>query len=120
MLFARISGQHGLRDIETAMNSRRNSWYHLGIAPGECRRVSRSTLSYANNHRSAGLFKALFETMLEKAQGGNGRHGFRFKNPLYSMDSTTIDLCLSLCPWADFRKNKGGIKLTVKLVGHNI
>jgi putative transposase len=115
MLFAQISGQHGLRGIETAMNSQRNSFYHLGIAPGECRGVSRSTLSYANKHRSADLFKALFETMLEKAQSGNGRHGFRFKNPLYSMDSTTIDLCLSLCPWADFRKNKGGIKLTVKL-----
>jgi putative transposase len=43
------------------------------------------------------------------------KHGFRFQNPLFSIDSTTIDLCLKLFPWADFRKGKGGIKLTVKL-----
>jgi putative transposase len=53
--------------------------------------------------------------MLEKARQNGARHGFRFKNPLYSVDATTIDLCLKLFPWADFRKNKGGIKLTVKL-----
>ena len=115
MLFGQISDQHGLRGIETAMNTQRNSWYHLGITLDECRGVSRSTLSYANNHRSADLYKALFETLLEKAQKSDGRHGFRFKNPLYSMDATTIDLCLTLCPWADFRKTRGGIKLTVKL-----
>ena len=115
MLFAQISGQHGLRGIEIGMNSQRSSWYHLGIAPDECRGVSRSTLSYANKHRSADLYKALFEAMLEKAQRSNERHGLRFKNPLYSIDATTIDLCLTLFPWADFRKNKGGIKLTVKL-----
>jgi hypothetical protein len=57
----------------------------------------------------------LFEATLEKAQQSVARHGFRFKNPLYSVDATTIDLCLKLFPWADFRKRKGGINLTVKL-----
>jgi putative transposase len=51
---------------------------------------------------------------LEKAQQKGASHGFRFKNPLYSVDATTIDLCLKLFPWADFREHKGGIKLTVK------
>src|SRR5215469_12407778 len=114
MLFAQISGQHGLRSIEHGMNSQRNSWYHLGVTNTE-REMKRSTLSYANTHRDSNLFKSVFENLLEKAQQLKVKHGFRFKNPLYSIDSTTIDLCLKLFPWADFRKGKGGIKLTVKL-----
>ncbi|MDR2410139.1 MAG: IS4 family transposase [Bacteroidales bacterium] len=113
MLFGQLSGQHGLQSIETGMNSQRNRFYHLGI--DETMKVKRSTLSYANSNRSADLYKSLFETTLEKAQQHSTSHGFRFKNPLYSVDATTIDLCLKLFPWADFRKHKGGIKLTVKL-----
>jgi hypothetical protein len=113
MLFEQLSGQHGLRSIEAGMNSQRSSFYHLGIAGNT--EVKRSTLSYANSNRSADLYKSLFETTLEKARQNGASHGFRFKNPLYSVDATTIDLCLKLFPWADFRKNNGGIKLTVKL-----
>jgi len=114
MLFSQLTGQHGLRSIEQGMNNQRNSWYHLGIMNTE-REVKRSTLSYANVHRSAELFKAVFLSLLIQAQAQLGSHGLRFKNPLYSIDSTTIDLCLQLFPWADFREGKGGIKLTVKL-----
>ncbi len=114
MLFGQLTGQHGLRSMEQGMNSQRNGWYHMGIANAE-REVKRSTLSYANAHRSADLFKALFASLLIQAQTLKASHGFRFKNPLYSIDSTTIDLCLKLFPWADFRKGKSGIKLTVKL-----
>jgi len=114
MLFSQLTGQHGLRSMEQGMNSQRNCWYHLGITNTE-REVKRSTLSYANAHRSADLFKAVFRSLLIQAQAILGNHGFRFKNPPYGVDSTTIDLCLHLFPWADFRKNKGGIKLTVKL-----
>jgi hypothetical protein len=113
LLFSQLSGQHGLRSIEQAMNSQRNGWYHLGITTE--REVKRSTLSYANTHRSSDLFNGVFVSLLIQAQLLLGNHGFRFKNPLYSIDSTTIDLCLKLFPWADFRKGKGGIKLTVKL-----
>jgi len=60
------------------------------------------------------LFKAVFENLIEKTQPLKEKHGFRFKNPLYSIDSTTIDLCMKLFPWADFRKKKSGIKLTLK------
>lgn len=114
MLFAQISGQHGLRSLEQSMNNQRNGWYHMGINNMD-REIKRSTLSYANMHRDSDLFKSIFENLLRQAQMLSGDHGFRFKNPLYSVDATTIDLCLKLFPWADFRENKGGIKLTVKL-----
>src|SRR5215469_16346107 len=114
MLFAQISGQHGLRSIEQSMNNQKNGWYHMGITNVN-REVKRSTLSYANTHRDSNLFKALFFNLLAEAQSKKATHGFRFKNPLYSIDSTTIDLCLKLFPWAEFRNKKGGVKLTVKL-----
>jgi len=114
MLFSQLTGQHGLRSMEQGMNNQRNGWYHMGITNTE-REIKRSTLSYANAHRSADLFNALFLNLLTQARAQKGSHGFRFKNPLYSIDSTTIDLCLKLFPWADFRKGKAGIKLTVKL-----
>jgi putative transposase len=114
MLFSQISGQHGLRSIEQSMNNQQEVWYHMGITNTE-RKIKRSTLSYANAHRNSNLFKAVFENLLEQVQSIKSTHGFRFKNPLYSVDATIIDLCLKLFPWADFRNNKGGIKLTVKL-----
>ena len=114
MLFGQISGQHGLRSIEKGINSQRSSWYHLGLKNEE-KEVKRSTLSYANKNRNSGLYQSLFEQTLIQAQKLKSPHGFRFKNPLYSIDATTIDLCLKLFPWAEFRKEKGGIKLNVKL-----
>jgi len=114
MLFSQISGQHGLRSIEQSMNNQKNSWYHLGITNTE-KRINRSTMSYANAHRNSDLFKALFEKLVEEAQLVKSSHGFKFKNSLYSFDSTIISLCMKLFPWAEQRKSKGGIKLTVKL-----
>ena len=114
MLFSQISGQSGLRSIEQCMNNQRSGWYHMGITNTE-KEIKRSTLSYANANRDSNLYKAFFEYILGIARSTNCKHGFRFKNPLYSIDSTTIDLCLKLFPWAEFRKEKGGIKLTVKL-----
>jgi hypothetical protein len=99
VLFRQITGRHGLRSIETGMNSRRNSFYHLGI--NEDTEVKRSTLSYANSRRSSDLYKSLFETVLEKARRNKASHGFRFKNPLYSVDAATIDLCLKLFSWKE-------------------
>jgi len=110
MLFGQLSGQDSLRSIEAGLASQAHSLYHLGV-----RSVHRSTLSYANEHRSHELFKKLFEWMLSKCQPLAPKHKFRFKNPLYSIDATTIDLCLSLFDWATFRKTKGAVKLHVKL-----
>ena len=105
MLFGQITGQHGLCSIEKGMNSQKNSWYHIGITNIE-REVKRSTLLYANANRDADLFKALFENLVIEAQSVSDKHGFRFKNPLYSIDSTIVDQCLKLFPWAGFRKGK--------------
>jgi len=110
MLFAQLSGQHGLRSIEDGINQQVSSFYHLGIS----RNVKRSTIAYANENRDAALYESLFYELLDHVPTGQ-RHGFRFKNPLYSIDATTIDLCLNLFPWADFRETKSGIKLSVKL-----
>ena len=77
--------------------------------------IHRSTLSYANKHRSQELFKKIFEWMLSQCQPLSPKHKFRFKNPLYSLDATVIELCLSLFNWAKFRTTKGEIKLHVKL-----
>jgi hypothetical protein len=114
MLFGQITNQHGLRSLVRGMNSQRNIWYHLGII-NIVWEMKRSTIAYANATRDSNLYKAVFEKLLSEAQSINASHDFRFKNPLYSIDSTTIDLCLKLFPWADFRKGKSGIKLTVKL-----
>jgi hypothetical protein len=88
---------------------------HLGITKAPCR----STLSYANEHRPAALFEDLFWTasarFREQQALGGKKHKFRFKNRLLSLDSTTISLCLSLFPWARFRRAKGGVKAHVLL-----
>lgn len=110
MLFAQLSGQSGLRSIEDGLNQQQQSLYHLGIT----RNIKRSTLAYANENRDAALFEGLFYTILGQVPSGQ-KHGFRFKNPLYSIDATTIDLCLKLFPWADFRETKAGIKVSIKL-----
>jgi len=110
MLFGQLSGQDSLRGIEAGLASQAKTLYHMGVKP-----VHRSTLSYANEHRSHELFKKTFEWMLSKCQPLAPKHKFRFKNPLYSIDNTIIDLCLSLFDWAKFRKTKGAVKLHVKL-----
>jgi len=110
MLFGQLSSQSGLRGIESGLAMNERSLYHLGISP-----VRRSTLAYANNKRSHEIYRDLFYSLLGRFHNNRKKHKFKFKNPLYSIDASTIDLCLNLFPWADFRKTKGGIKLHVKL-----
>jgi len=106
LLFAQAKGHTSLRDIEVSLRSHHDKWYHLGLTG-----VARSTLADANNTRDADIFKDVFYTFLEKCRELSPRHGFKFKNPLYSFDSTLIDVCLSLYPWATYRKKKGAFKL---------
>ena len=110
MLFGQLSGQDSLRGIEAGLASQAKSLYHAGVRP-----IHRSTLAYANEHRSCELFKKIFEWMLSKCHPLAPKHKFRFKNPLYTIDATIIDLCLSLYNWAKFRTTKGAVKLHVKL-----
>ncbi len=110
MLFGQLAGVDSLRGIEAGLATQSKYLYHLGVKP-----VHRSTLAYANEHRSHELFKKVFEWMLSKCQPVAPQHKFRFKNPLSSLDATVIDLCLSLYDWAKFRTTKGAVKLHVKL-----
>ena len=110
MLFGQLSGQDSLRGIEAGLATQGGTLYHAGVTP-----VHRSTLAYANEHRTHELFKKIFLGMLSKCEAIAPRHKFRFKNPLYSIDATLIALCLSLYNWAKFRTTKGAVKLHVKL-----
>ncbi len=101
-LSARRSMRDGIRNL--IANARR--LYHLGAKP-----VSRSTFSDANNKRPAALYQALFGELYHRCQSISPVHKFRFKNKLFSLDSSTIKLCLTAFPWASFRKKRGGVKL---------
>jgi uncharacterized protein DUF4372/DDE family transposase len=115
MLFCQLGRADSLREICNGLSCCLGRLVHLGIAKAPCR----STLSYANEHRPAALFEDLFWTALARfreQQGlGSRKHKFRFKNKLLSLDSTTISLCLTLFPWARFRRAKGGVKAHVLL-----
>ena len=84
--------------------------YHLGSA-----KLTRSNLSRINEDKPYTLYESLFGRLLARCQNKTKGHKFQFKNPLYSLDASTIDLCLSAFPWADFRSTKGAIKLHVGL-----
>lgn len=109
MLFGQLAGQDSLRGIEAGLATQGSQLYHMGIEP-----MNRSSLAYANAHRPAALFEAVFLWMLSKCQPVAPKHKFRFKNPLYSIDATLIRLCLTLYDWAKYRKKKGAVKLHVK------
>lgn len=110
MLMAQLSGRNSLRDIIENMSAQSHRLYHLG-----CSKLSRSNLSRMNNDKPYQLYEALFGKLLSRCQTVAPRHSFRFKNPLYSLDASTIDLCLEMFPWADFRSTKGAVKLHVGL-----
>jgi hypothetical protein len=106
LLYAQSRGLKSLREIQISLQSQQRKWYHLGIVS-----VARSTLSDANATRSSNIFQDIFYEFLAKCQSLSPRHQFKFKNPLYTMDSSLIHLCLSLFPWAKYRKTKGALKL---------
>jgi len=105
-LYAQVSGKKSLRDIETGLKMQHNSWYHLGLT-----NAVRSTISYANNKRPYQIAESTFYHLLGKCKDVTPKHKFRFKNSLYTLDATVIDLCLSMFPWAKFRKRKGALKI---------
>jgi hypothetical protein len=118
MLFCHLSHADSLREICNGLSCCAGKLNHLGVK----RAPKRSTLSYANEHRPAELFQDQFWYLLDRfrRQGtwGMRKKIFRFKNKLLSLDSTTISLCLSLFPWASFRRAKGGVKVHV-LIDHD-
>jgi hypothetical protein len=113
MALAQLSSRVSLRDVISSLSAQTAKLYHLGAAL-----VSRSSLARVNEQQPSALYEGLFAKLLSRCQGRVPRHGFRFKNKLYSLDASTIDLCLSVFPWARFRTTKGAVKLHVGL-DHN-
>jgi len=105
-LYSQIRKKDSLRDIICGLEQHESKWYHIGLE-----KIKRSTISDANNRVPYQVYEALFYTMLKKCSGLTQTTKFRFKNPLYAIDSSVIDLCLSVFDWAKFRRTKGGIKL---------
>lgn len=112
MLFCQLGRAHSLREICHGLLTCEGKLSHLGIDEAP----RRSSLAYANEHRSWELYQKLFFLLLERCrQAGPFTKKFRFKNKLVSLDSTVIDLCVSLFDWAKFRRTKGAIKLHLVL-----
>ncbi len=110
MTIGQLAGRNSLRDIVENISAQTHRLYHLGSA-----KLSRPNLSRINEDKPYALYEALFGKLLNRCQATTPEHGFRFNNPLYSLDASTIDLCLSAFPWADFRSTKGAVKLHVGL-----
>ena len=111
MMFCQFGRAHSLREIEGGLKSCEGKLAHLGIeAP------AKSSLSYANAHRPWELYQKVFYSVLNTVSSSvKAPRKFRFKNKLVSLDSTTIDLCLSVFDWAKFRRTKGAVKLHLVL-----
>jgi len=112
MLFCQLAQAKSLREICGGLACTMGKLRHLGMKDAP----KKSTLSYANAHRPWQMFRDLFyETLKICKMSAPKNHKFRFKNKLLSLDSTTIALCLTLFPWAEFRRTKGAVKLHLLL-----
>ncbi len=109
MAFAQLTYRESLRDIEACLRSAGTKIYHMGIRS----RVSRNTLANANQVRDWRIYADFAQTLISTARElyVGDSFGIDLKQTVYALDATTIDLCLSLFPWARFRKHKGAVKL---------
>lgn len=107
--FAQLTGRESLRDIEACLRSQQGKLYHMGFRG----RIARSTLAYANEHRDWRIFADFGQHLIAIARQlyGNEAFGVELAETVYALDSTTVDLCLSLFPWAQFRRRKSAVKL---------
>ena len=109
MAFAQITYRQSLRDIETCLRALKPKLYHCGIRGN----VSRNTLANANEHRDWRIYADFAQVLISKARTlyADEDFGIQLNREVYALDSTTIDLCLSLFPWAKFRKHKAAVKV---------
>ena len=110
MAMSQLSGRQSLRDIESNLQAQQDKLYHLGAKP-----IPRSTLARLNEKQPAELYESVFNNLLKRCKNLPSAHKFRFKNPLYSLDASAIDLSLKLFPWAAHRADTGNVKLSVGL-----
>ena len=118
MAFAQLTYRESLRDIETCLRAQASKLYHMGITSG----ISRNTLANANQTRDWRLYADFAQRLIHTARRLHIDQGpgLDVANTVYALDSSTIDLCLTLFPWAHFRKTKSAIKLhtLLDLRGH--
>jgi len=109
MAFAQLTYRESLRDIECCLRAMREKLYHMGIRG----KVSRSTLADANETRDWRIYSDFAQILINEARRlyADDDFGLELKETVYALDSSTIDLCLSVFPWARFRKTKGAVKL---------
>src|SRR5437588_5460201 len=116
MAFAQFTYRESLRDIEACLRSMGGKLYHMGFRG----KVARSTLADANENRDWRIFADFAQVLIGIARPLYAQDpiGVELDQSLYALDSTTIDLCLSLFPWAKFRKHKGAVKMHTLLDLH--
>ncbi len=109
MAFAQLTFRESLRDIQACLRAAQSKLYHLGIRG----KVSRNTLAHANQTRDWRIYADFAQILIAEARRlyAADSFGIELEHAVYALDSTTIDLCLSLFPWATFRKRKGALKL---------
>lgn len=109
MAFAQLTYRESLRDIEACLRAQNSKLYHMGIRT----KVSRSTLAEANEKRDWRIYADFAQSLIQIARRLyiNDSFGIDLNNTVYALDSTTIDLCLSVFPWAHFRRAKAAVKL---------
>ncbi len=109
MAFAQLTYRESLRDIEVCLRGNRMKLYHMGIRS----RIARNTLAKANENRDWRIYADFAQVLIARARALYARENFgvELNNTVYALDATTIDLCLSLFPWARFRRAKGAVKL---------
>jgi hypothetical protein len=109
MAFAQLTYRESLRDIECCLRAMKEKLYHMGIRG----KVSRSTIAYANENRDWRIYCDFAQILIHEARKlyADDDFGLQLQETVYALDATIIDLCLSVFPWARFRKTKGAIKL---------
>ena len=111
MLFCQLAQAKSIREICGGLACCLGKMHHLGFRNAP----NKSTLAYANAHRPWEMYQDLFYQVLERCRIKATGKRFKFKNKLLTLDSTTISLCLSLFPWAEYRRTKGAVKLHLLL-----
>ena len=109
MAFAQLTYRESLRDVETCLRAVKTKWYHMGIRGG----VSRNNLSNANRERDWRIYADFAQVLIGQARTlyADEDLGIDLDATVYALDASTIDLCLSMFPWARFRRTKGAVKM---------
>ncbi len=109
MVFGQLTSRDSMRDLILSLDAHQTKYYHQGFVSF----VTRRNLGKANENRNYKIFEAFAYILIEEAHSSCYKSDFEIEvdNNVYALDSTTIDLCLSVFWWAEFRKHKAGIKL---------